>query len=332
MPMRHAPSFWSDSRARTAPRLLAPIERVVSAVATRRATRPRWHAPVPVLCCGNATVGGTGKTTLAIDMAQRLLERGRTVHILTRGYGGRTRQVVRVDPASHSARDVGDEALLLAATAPTWIAADRAAGARAAVAEGADCLVLDDGFQNTSLFQDMPLLVIDGASGFGNGHVLPAGPLREPLDQAFARARAVVMIGADRHRVTHSLPPDLPVLHARLQPEGRLVDLVGQQVIAFAGIGRPGKFFDSLRDAGIAPVRTIAYPDHHAYSRRDLLLLDGLARQRGTVLVTTPKDAVRLPDEMRARVKIIGTSLKWESNRAADMLLDCLLDGLTTRP
>jgi len=329
--MRHAPSFWSDSRSRTAPRLLAPIERVVSAVAIRRALRPRWHANVPVLCCGNATVGGAGKTTVAIDMAQRLLARGRNVHILTRGYGGTVRGVTRVEPGLHTAQAVGDEALLLAATAPTWVSADRASSARAAVADGADCLVLDDGFQNPTLFQDMPLLVVDGTTGFGNGHVLPAGPLREPLEQAFMRARAVIMIGPDRHRIANRLPSDLPMLHARLQPEGRLLDLVGQQVIAFAGIGRPTKFFDSLREAGIAPVRTIAYPDHHAYTKRDLTLLNGLARQRGTVLVTTPKDAVRLPDDIRATVKIIGTSLKWESNRAADMLLDCLL-GLPDSP
>ncbi|NVN42212.1 tetraacyldisaccharide 4'-kinase, partial [Ameyamaea chiangmaiensis] len=189
-----APRFWSDTRARAVPRLLAPIERVVTAVAVRRACRPRWHASVPVLCCGNATVGGAGKTTLAIDMVERLRDRGRNVHCLTRGYGGQVRGVVKVDPALHTAAMVGDEALLLAAHAPTWVSADRSAGARAAVAAGADCLVLDDGFQNTTLFQDLPVLVVDGAAGFGNGHVLPAGPLREPLRQAFDRARAVVII------------------------------------------------------------------------------------------------------------------------------------------
>ena len=180
------PPAWWD-RGGAIPRLLAPAATLVAAAGARRMSRVGWRAPVPVLCCGNATVGGAGKTTVALDLAARLRARAVAVHVLTRGYGGRARGPLRVDPARHDAALVGDEPLLLAAVAPTWVCADRAAGARAAVTDGAGALLMDDGLQNPTLSKTASLLVIDGAAGFGNGRVLPAGPLREPVAAAAPR-------------------------------------------------------------------------------------------------------------------------------------------------
>ena len=188
------PGFWG--RDGVLPRLLSPLAAVTAAVTAWRVARPGWRAPVPVICCGNVTVGGAGKTTVALDLGARLAARGRAVHFLLRGYGGSVRGPHRVAAGDTAAR-VGDEALLLAEVAPTWIGADRAASARAAVAAGAQVLVMDDGLQNPGLHKDLSLLVVDGASGFGNGRVLPAGPLREPVAAGAARCQAAVLIGPD---------------------------------------------------------------------------------------------------------------------------------------
>src|SRR5690606_16410309 len=171
----------------------------------------------PVLCCGNATAGGAGKTTVALDLGQRLADRGIAAHFLLRGYGGRVKGPLVVGPG-HDSRDVGDEALLLAAAGPTVVSADRAAGARLAIEKGAQAIVMDDGLQNPTLEKDLSLLVIDGTYGFGNGRVIPSGPLREPVANAAARCRAAVLIGEDETGALAALPPSLPVLRARLVP------------------------------------------------------------------------------------------------------------------
>ena len=313
------PAFWAHDGV--LPRLLSPLSALVARSTARRVARPGWRAPVPVLCCGNAGVGGAGKTTLALDLVRRLQARGVAVHCLTRGYGGRTRGVVRVDAAVHGAALVGDEPLLLAAAAPTWVSADRAAGARAAVAAGAGMLVMDDGLQNPGLVQDLALLVVDGASGFGNGRVLPAGPLREPVADAAARCRAAVLVGPDDAGARAVLPPELPVLTARLRPDQ---PLRGRRVLAFAGIARPPKFFGMLHDAGAEVAGTIGFPDHHRFTAPEL---DGLLR-RATALgaepATTPKDAVRLSPGLRARVLVVGVSLAWDDPTGIEALLDTL--------
>ena len=297
-------------------RLLSPLSAIGAAITARRVARPGWRAPVPVICCGNVTVGGAGKTTLVLDLAQRLKARGCAVHILLRGYGGRSRGTHRVAPED-TAEAVGDEALLLAAVAPTWTGADRAASARAAVAAGATVLLMDDGLQNPSLHKDLSLLVVDGATGFGNGRVLPAGPLREPVAVGAARCQAAVVIGAGR-----SLPVPLPVLRATLVQGPEIAGLRGKRVLAFAGIAYPDKFFAPLTAAGSEVVRAVPFPDHHPYSGREL---DGLlveADRLNAILVTTPKDAVRLPAEIRDRVQVVGVGLAWDDEAAVGGLLD----------
>jgi len=314
------PGFWV--RDGLVPRLLSPVAALVAGSTARRVARPGWRAPVPVLCCGNAGVGGTGKTTLALDLVRRLQARGVRVHCLTRGYGGRVRGVLRVDPAMHDAALVGDEPLLLAAAAPAWVAADRAAGARAAVGHGAEALVMDDGLQNPGLVQDLALLVVDGATGFGNGRVLPAGPLREPVTAAAARCRAAVLVGADLAGARDALPRGLPVLTVRLVPDQ---DLQGRRVLAFAGIARPSKFHATLREAGAEVAATADFPDHHPFTPAELDRVLRRADALGAVPATTPKDAVRLPPAVRAAVLVVGVSLAWDDPAEIEAMLDGLL-------
>lgn len=316
--MPGAPSFWSHDGLLA--RLLSPLSSVGAAMTARRVARPGWQAPVPVICCGNVTVGGAGKTTLVLDLARRLANRGHAVHVLLRGYGGDSRGVHRVAADDPVAR-VGDEALLLAGAAPTWVAADRAASARAAVAVGAEVLLMDDGLQNPTLAKRFSMLVIDGRTGFGNGRVLPAGPLREPIAAAAARCQAGVLIGPDTTDALVRLPPHLPVLRADLRQDSRIEALAGKRILAFTGIAIPDKFFDPLRQAGAVLAAVRPFPDHYPYTARDLMALDRAAAALDARLVTTPKDAVRLPPDFRARVTVIGVGLVWES---ADRIEQCL--------
>ena len=311
-----APEFWARDGA--VPRLLAPLSMIAARATARRVARPGWRAPVPVLCCGNATVGGAGKTTLVLDVARRLARRGVAVHCLTRGYGGRVDGALRVVLGVHTARLVGDEPLLLAAEAPTWVGRDRAASARAAVAAGAQALIMDDGLQNPGLAKDLSLLVIDGAAGFGNGWVLPAGPLREPVSAAASRCRAAVLIGADWAGALAQLPPGLVVLRAALRAEE---GFAGRRVLAFAGIGRPGKLAETLAAVGAEVIRLRPFPDHHAYARAELDRLLAEARALGAELVTTAKDAVRLPPGYGEQVRVSGVRLVWEDEAAVEGVL-----------
>ncbi|WP_373320551.1 tetraacyldisaccharide 4'-kinase [Acetobacter cerevisiae] len=320
------PRFWSDPQARVFPWLLSPLSALVAACAVKRQKKPGWKAPVPVLCCGNLTTGGTGKTTVVLDLVARLKKRKIAVHALTRGYGGRIKTTTQVDLACHSARDVGDEALLLAQQCPTWVGGDRAASARAAVAAGATCLIMDDGFQNPVLHKDVSFLVVDGVVGLGNGHVLPAGPLRESPAGAFARASAVLLIGPDNTGFLERYAGALPdVMRADLQTGAEVQGLKGARCIAFAGLGRPSKFFDGLRQAGVNPEQCLAFPDHYFYKDRDMTHLATQARQADAQLVTTPKDTVRFPPAFRKQLKTVDVGLVWQNEAAPEALLDQLL-------
>ncbi len=317
--MPQAPAFWR--RDGLVPGLLSPLSVLTRIMTARRVDRPGFRASVPVICCGNVTVGGAGKTTLAIDLAQRLVARGRSVHVLLRGYGGSARGVRRVG-AGDTADLVGDEALLAAAVAPTWTGADRGATARAAIAAGADVLLMDDGLQNPSLRKDLSLLVIDGATGFGNARLLPAGPLREDVAAAASRCQAAVLIGDDATGALRRLPATLPVLRARLVQDAAIADLRGRRVLAFAGIAHPAKFFAPLAEAGADLVATVPFPDHHKFTRPEIERLLARSAASGAIAVTTPKDAVRLPPDLRARVTVIGVGLAWDDPGALDALLD----------
>jgi tetraacyldisaccharide 4'-kinase len=296
----HEPAFWWREPG-AATRLLASFAAAYGAVAGWRMRQLGRDAGIPVICVGNFIVGGAGKTPTALAIANLLKAAGRRPFVLTRGYGGRARGPRRVDPARDRAHDVGDEALLLARVAPVVVAADRVAGAAMARAEGADVLVMDDGFQNPALNKDVAIVVIDGRRGIGNAAVFPAGPLRAPLGVQIERAHAVLSIGAlaGDHVVTEQARRrGLPVFHGRLDPDaGVLATLRGRKALAFAGIGDPEKFFATLSEAGIEIGARAPFPDHHRYGRAEADQLIGRAERQGLVLVTTEKDVVRLAGE-----------------------------------
>ncbi|HEY1856944.1 tetraacyldisaccharide 4'-kinase [Acidocella sp.] len=310
-----APKFWAKRGVLA--HLLSPLGAVTAALTARRLRQPGFAPGIKVICVGNAGVGGAGKTVVALDILHRLQG---PRFALTRGYRGRLAGPVLVNPALHTAEDVGDEALLLAAIAPTILAHDRAAGARLALAEGATAIVMDDGLQNPSLTKTMSLLVIDGGYGFGNLLLLPAGPLREPVTAAAARVQAAVLIGADETGALAHLPPALPVLRAGLVPECA-AELRGRKIIAFAGIGRPEKFFASVRTLGGDLRATHAFPDHHVYRASDSARLLDEAAAQGAQLVTTAKDYVKLPETLRAATAVVTVRLHWDDESALERLL-----------
>ncbi|MBO1073203.1 tetraacyldisaccharide 4'-kinase [Roseomonas marmotae] len=319
-----APDFWSGGSGGIAPLLLSPFAALYAAATARRVARPGWQAPVPVICCGNATAGGAGKTTVSLDIGQRLSNRGVSTHFLTRGYGGTLKGPVLVDLDKHNSKAVGDEALLLASSRPTWVAGNREAGGRAAVAGGAQAIVMDDGLQNPGLVKDLSLLVVDGNFGFGNGRIIPAGPLREPVAAAAARCQAAVLIGEDESGVAEQLPPHLPVLRARLVPGPEAELLAGQPVFAFCGIANPRKFFNSLQEVGAVVAGRMPYADHYPFDAGDLRELLAEAERLRAVPITTAKDFVRIPPAFRSRVKVLTIRLKWDEPLGIERLLDPL--------
>jgi tetraacyldisaccharide 4'-kinase len=290
-----APAFWQRPSSPIAS-LLRPAGFVYGMVAARRMGRMGERAGAPVVCVGNFTAGGAGKTPTALAVAKLLIEAGERPVFLTRGYGGCLAGPVRVDPERHGAQDVGDEPLLLARTAPTIVARERPAGARLAVESGAGVIVMDDGLQNPSLAKDLTLAVVDGQAGVGNGLCLPAGPLRAPLRAQWPRVDAVVVIGAGGEAVAREAAGrGKPVIRARLEPDPETATrLRGRRVLAFAGIGRPEKFFATLEVCGAQVIVRRPFPDHYPFSASDLAALVAAAEADSLEIVTTEKDFVRI--------------------------------------
>jgi tetraacyldisaccharide 4'-kinase len=317
-----APEFWRHHGPVSL--ALAPLGALfaLGGGIRRRLASPR-RIGVPVIVIGNLVAGGAGKTPVAMSLASEFRRRGQAVHCLTRGYGGRLAGPLRVDPRLHSADEVGDEALLLAAQTPTWVAQDRLAGAEAAAA-GADMLVLDDGFQNPGLVFDLSLVVVDGGYGFGNGMVMPAGPLREAIGTGLARADAIVLMGEDETDAVAAIGaarPDLPILRARLVPGSEGDGYAGRRVYAFAGIGRPEKFFRTLSDLRAEVVGRASCADHHRYAPDEIMRIVEAASAVKAVPVTTAKDFVRLPPEARAMVEVLTVTVAWKDPVALDRVL-----------
>ncbi|MFL6793130.1 MAG: tetraacyldisaccharide 4'-kinase [Bradyrhizobium sp.] len=287
----YRPSSWKSH-------LLRPLGALYGAITAKRLQRDGLDAGIPVFCVGNYHVGGAGKTPTVRALAKLLRDLGELPVVLSRGYGGKLRGPVNVDPARHAASDVGDEPLMLASTLPVVIARDRAEGVALAKSQGASVILMDDGFQNPAVTKDASLIVIDSTRGIGNGRVVPAGPLRAPLPPQLARTDALIVVGhgVAAGSVAAAIAVDgKPVLSAHLKPDDvSVASLRGKRVLAFAGIGDPARFFDTLRKRGIEVGRERAFADHHAFSRREIESLVAEARRDVLTLVTTEKDLARL--------------------------------------
>lgn len=329
-----APAFWSNPPDRPGwqAAALAPLAALYAAGTARRLSLGEAYRPgIPVVCVGNISAGGTGKTPTVMALVERLSAAGREPQVVSRGHGGRLEGPVRVDPARHTAGDVGDEPLLLAAFGTVWVARDRAAGARAAEAAGAGMLVLDDGFQNPSVAKDLSIVVVDAEAGFGNGHVIPAGPLREPVARGLDRADLVLSIGdASSQRDFSDRWGSLvrcPILSAQLQPLRTGMDWAGLRTLAFAGIGRPEKFFRTLRALGADVVRSVPLGDHQPLTGALMKRLEVEAQALTAQLVTTEKDAVRLPSSFRQKVLTLPVRLSFDDPQTIDSMLARAVSG-----
>lgn len=344
----HSPSFWypeepASFAANLKKQLLCPLATLYAFGARiRQRMTPPERVSVPVICIGNFTAGGAGKTPVSIALYEVLKELGETPHFLSRGYGGHEKGPIRVDSTTHTAADVGDEPLLLQAHGPTWISADRVAGAFAAEQDGASVILLDDGFQNPTLHKDMSLIVVDTGVGVGNGAVIPAGPLREPLHHALERTSAIVALSADlppgnlpASLLKAAVQTELPVLAAQLQPVPEASERVnGRRFVAYAGIGRPEKFFTTLRQLNADICASEVFPDHHMFSEDDASRLLHLAEHEEAMLITTEKDHVRLKlltgpcgTKLREASETLPVSARFEDASALKTLLTLHLDA-----
>jgi len=320
-----APEFWHHPPGLAAT-LLSPLEKVWKAGSWVRRQRARpYRASIPIVCVGNLVAGGSGKTPVVLSLARRLIDAGQSVHIVTRGYGGRLAGPGRVELLTHDAVAVGDEALLLAEVAPCWVARDRAAGMAAATRAGATLVLLDDGFQNPDVTPDCAILVVDSAYAFGNRHLIPAGPLREPIMAGLARADAMVLLG-DAPAPIELRGTARPMFRACLTPTQPMTSK--RPYLAFAGLGRPQKFFDTLREAGVSILAAHAFGDHHVYRPAEIATLRQEAARAGATLITTAKDWVRLPPALRVGIDKLDVEIRWRDDPA---ITQFVLDAIQPR-
>ncbi len=326
MPLK-SPKFWQKKNTFLG-KVLSPLGGIYAWGLRRKLKKTKpYRSKIPVVCIGNLVMGGVGKTPLAVSVAEYFKMNGMRPVFLTRGYGGGLSNVL-VDLDKHTAKDTGDEALLLARIAPTIVDADRARGAKTAEKIGADVIIMDDGFQNPQLVKDLSFAVFDGRYGFGNGKVFPAGPLREPVEDGLQRADAFIVVGKDKAGIKEWIDKrfmSLPFIGTHIEQDvAKIAQLSGKKVFAFAGIGYPDKFFDMLRDYGCDVVETQAFSDHYPYTDEDMTDLIARADKLEAVLVTTAKDGVRIAPRFLPQVQIVEAYMVWDTPDAMCALLSAL--------
>lgn len=321
--MQKEPEFWKNRGWLSA--ALLPLSWLYRGITRIRQTCCcGFKGAIPVICIGNVTAGGAGKTQVALAIGQMLIDKGYPIAFVSRGYGGTLAGPVQVETTRHNASQVGDEPLLLSTLAPVFVSKDRGKAIILAQKNGAQVIIMDDGFQNPSVQKDFSLLVIDGHHGMGNGRVMPAGPLRETLASALQRCQAVVMVGGDAHRLASVI--SVPILRAKI--EATYNNEKRKSFVAFAGIARPEKFFNTLEEYGYHAVETVSYPDHYTYKDTDLQELFAKALHHGAALITTEKDAVRLPKETRPSIVTLPVALRFEDKAAVERMLELALSNV----
>lgn len=314
------PSFWQHKNFIST--LLLPLGCVYNFMTQRRINHGKPNiVSRPVICIGNITAGGTGKTPVAISIAKLLQEENKNPFFVSRGYGGKLINIL-VDSNSHTALEVGDEPLLLSKQAPVIINPNRYEGALKALKSGAEIIIMDDGFQNPGLSKDLSFLVFDGGFGLGNERIVPSGPLRESLSSGLKRAQGIIIIGEDKHNIEARIE-NLPVFKGSIHP--LKPHTTRNEVIAFAGIGRPEKFYNSLRETGYNVLETIDFPDHHQYKESELKNIINKAQKIGADIFTTSKDYVKIPTLLQPHFKILEIEIKWEN---PEKLTQFILDRL----
>lgn len=320
------PPFWypEDEKSSVMSLMLQPAALAFDiAGRARRLFVSPAQADVPVVCIGNLVAGGVGKTPVSIAVAHQLAAKGRHPYFLSRGYGGTLTGPVSVNVTSHTAMDVGDEPMLLARHFPTIVSRDRPAGACLAVELGADVIIMDDGFQNPSLKKDLSLVVVDGVRGFGNGRIIPAGPLREPIRVGLSRADGVIMVGDDRGvgALIRDVAPSVDLVQARIEPIANQPMERKRRYLAFSGIGDPGKFFDTVKAYGLPIAGEVSFADHHVFSKDEINDLRRDAEKAHAYLITTEKDWQRLPDSERDDVWYLQIEVRFDDTARLEAAL-----------
>lgn len=301
------PKYWQSNSLLS--KILTPIGWLYGlATQMRLKLKKAPKADIPVICIGNITAGGTGKTPVSVSVAKMLATDMYHPFFLTRGYGGKLQNVM-VNTKKHSAEDVGDEPLLLAQQAPVIVNANRYEGAKLAIQEGADIAIMDDGFQNPSLHKDLSFLVFDGSYGIGNGKIIPAGPLRETFENGIKRADALIILGKDKHNLAERCK--LPVFFGHTEALQTTVN--NGKVLAFAGIGHPQKFYHTLGQLGFDVAETIDFPDHHFYRKEELENILQKAKELNAEVYTTGKDFVKIPPSLQKYINVLEIAVVWDN-------------------
>ena len=314
------PKFWNDDTLSS--KILAPLAWLYGKIVVLRSQNPKPEKiDIPIICIGNVIIGGAGKTPVAMAIAKILIRDGVNVHFLTRGYKGSLKGPVEVNSKIHNFEDVGDEALLLSKISKTWISHNRYLGADAASKAGAQTIIMDDGFQNSSIFKDSSFLVVDGGYGFGNKKLIPAGPLREKIDHAIKRADAAIIIGKDRRNIIQEIGGKIKIIRGRIRVNKKYHSLKNKNCLAFCGIGMPEKFFSTLESIGVKIKKKYTFPDHHKYSSEEIDQICKAGKNLKAEIITTEKDFMRLPKKPSMKIKTLPITIEWEKKEEVIKLL-----------
>ena len=325
--MFKAPKFWYKKQDTYISNTLYPLSLLFRlGTKIRSLFSKQKKSNLPIICIGNIVVGGAGKTPVAIKIGKILKLNGYNPHFVSKGYGGIEKNNNLVQ-SWHSAKSVGDESLLLSEIAPTWIGIDRNKSFKLASDNNADCIIMDDGFQNPTLQKDFSIIVINGEQGFGNKRVMPSGPLRESITRGISRTNLVVVIGKISNDVKKKIPKNIPIIYASFKIDNQNIILKGQKITAFAGIAYPEKFFNSLKDQGAKIVKKIIYSDHHIFDENDLLYLAEIANKTKSILVTTKKDYVRVPKSFRSLINTLDGEIEFEDENLLVEILSNILEN-----